>query len=394
MIKKMITTFRNRDDLIFLAVGLAAAFVLRLLLRGFVTGDAVTGFIPWYEYIESQGGIPALGHAFSGYPPLYLYMLTTAYYLNHYVLHLSNLVAIKLVAIPFDFFAAYWFGKIVHLKYPNKTVAVLSMVLFLLLPTVFINSAMWGQIDGIFTSFMLAAFYFLLRKKEFWAMTMFGLALSIKFQAIFIAPFLLILILRRNLSLRSLFIPIFIYILTLLPAWALGRPIDELLLLYYNQVGAFSDLSLNAPTFYALVDPTVNYLFNSAGVLVAFMLVLAVVYALYKLNPPLDDGLLINLAAVCLLFVPYILPKMHERYFYPAEVFFLLAAFYRPRLAFVPVILQIAALATYNNYLFGRTFLSLSTDSLLMLAVLVYCMYDLAQQVMLRRRNGTLPAFQ
>ena len=32
--------------------------------------------------------------------------------------------------------------------------------------------------------------------------------------------------------------------------------------------------------------------------------------------------------------VPFLLPKMHDRYFYPADIFSLLAAFYMPEFGF------------------------------------------------------------
>ncbi len=383
--KKIMLSFLQRyEDLGVLIFGLVMALVLRLLLRGYVSGDAQTGSLPWYDYIQSQGGIRALGHAFSGYPPLYLYMLTVAYYVNQ-VLHISHLAAIKMVSIVFDFFGAYWFGKIVQIKHPGKHIGYYAALVFLFVPTVFINGAMWGQIDGIFTSFMLAAVYYLLKHHSGRAMIAFGLALSIKFQAIFLAPVLLVLAMLGQLTWLSLLLPPAVYIISVLPAWALGRPIQELLLLYLNQVNTFPNLTLNAPSFYALIDNSVNYLFNPVGIILAIMLVLMAVMAIYKLRPRLDPDLLVGLSAACLLFVPYILPKMHERYFYPAEVFYTLLAFFRPRLSFVAVALQIAALATYNNYLFGRTFLALSTDSLVMLALVVYVLYDQARQVMASR---------
>ena len=62
----------KNEDWLFLLIGLALALALRLLLRGYVSGDAVTGSLPWYDYIESHQVIEALKHNFSGYPPLYL----------------------------------------------------------------------------------------------------------------------------------------------------------------------------------------------------------------------------------------------------------------------------------------------------------------------------------
>ncbi len=306
------------------------------------------------------------------------------YYANQLV-HLSHLAAIKSISMAFDFFAAFWFARIVQIKYPGKTAAFAGALAFLFLPTVFMNSAMWGQIDGIFTSFLLASMYFILKKRDIPAMIAFGLGFSIKFQAVFLAPFLLVLLLLRRLSWRSILLVPLVYLITIIPAWIIGRPVGQLLAVYANQVGSFDSLSLNAPTFYALIDNSVNYLFNTAGVIIAAAIVMTLVYVVYKACPILDMDLLVGLAAACLLILPYILPMMHDRYFYPAEVFFLLFAFLRPRMAFIAVGLQIAALATYSAYFFGTTFLSLSSDSLLMLALLAIAAYDVYKMVAVAR---------
>ncbi len=384
IIHKSLAFLQKNDNLFLLLIGLALALVLRLILRGYVSGDAETGSLPWYDFIQSQGGMPALAHNFSGYPPLYLYMLVAVYYINQ-LLHVSHLLAIKSISIVFDFFAAFWVAKIVYVKYPSKAVSFSAALAFLFLPTVFMNGAMWGQIDGIFTSFLLATLYYILRRRDIMAMVAFGLALSIKFQAIFLAPFLLALLLLNRLSFASIFMAPATFFVTLLPSWILGRPIVEMIMMYPNQVGSFDYLSMNAPSFYALIDNSVNYLFNPAGVVVAAAIVILAVFAVYKLHPRLNADLLVSLAAACLLLIPYVLPKMHERYFYPAEVFFLLIAFYRPRLAFITLGLQISALATYDVYFFGNTFLSLTTDSLVMLAMLIYVLYDLANQLFSNR---------
>jgi Gpi18-like mannosyltransferase len=377
----------KNEDWLFLLIGLALALALRLLLRGYVSGDAVTGSLPWYDYIESHQGIEALKHNFSGYPPLYLYMLVASYYINQF-LNLSHLAAIKSISIVFDFFAAFWFGKIVQLKYPGKTVSFCAALAFLFLPTVFMNGPMWGQIDGIFTSFLLASMYYLLKQRDMMAMVAFGLGLSIKFQAIFLAPFLLVLFLLRKLSFRSLLLAPAVVLITLVPSWIIGRPLDQLLMIYVNQVGSFDALTLDAPTFYALIDNSVNYLFNLGGVIIAAAIVMIAVFTVYKMRPFLKPDLLVGLAAACLLLVTYILPMMHERYFFPAEVFFLLFAFYRPRIAFVPIGLQITALVTYSDYFFGRTFLPLTTDSLIMLALLVFVLYDIAKMLIEGREEA------
>ena len=376
---RIVSFLLRYEDRLILFAGLVMALALRWLLRSYSTWDAKIGFIPWYEYIESMGGIPALGHGFSGYLPLYLYMLTFVEYINRF-LNVENLSVIKMIPIAFDLVGAFWIAKIVQIKYPGKTIGSLAALAYLSSSNcIYFNGAMWGQIDSIHTSFMLATLYFLLKRRNNLAMVAFGLGMSIKFQTIFMAPALLILVLLGYLSFASLFLIPTVYFISILPAWALGRSIWELLTMFFYLANTFESLTLNGPTLYALLNNSASYVLSTPGILLAFAIVMMAVFAVYKLRPKLDPELIIYLATCAVLLTPYVLPKMHERYFYAAEVLSLLLAFYRPKLAFVVVVLQVATLSTYDKYLFEDSFLSLANASLLVLTVLVWLTYDLAR---------------
>ena len=54
-----------------------------------------------------------------------------------------------------------------------------------------------------------------------------------------------------------------------------------------------------------------------------------------------------------LTLAPFLLPKMHERYFFPAAVFAIVLAFYRPRSALIALLFQLTVLLSYLPYLKG-----------------------------------------
>jgi Gpi18-like mannosyltransferase len=62
---------------------------------------------------------------------------------------------------------------------------------------------------------------------------------------------------------------------------------------------------------------------------------------------------LLKLALVSVLFVPFFLPKMHDRYFYPADVISLIYAFYFPQYLFVPIVIMVASFFAYQPTLFN-----------------------------------------
>jgi hypothetical protein len=70
-------------------------------------------------------------------------------------------------------------------------------------------------------------------------------------------------------------------------------------------------------------------------------------------------------ALVSLALAPFLLPKMHDRYFYPADVSSIVMAFFLPQFWFVPVAYQIISSLVYAIFLFDAprsTMLILATQ--------------------------------
>jgi Gpi18-like mannosyltransferase len=81
---------------------------------------------------------------------------------------------------------------------------------------------------------------------------------------------------------------------------------------------------------------------------------------------PITPALLAVTALVSLALTPFLLPKMHDRYFYPADVFSLVAAFFIPEMWFVPLAYQVISLLSYIPFL-----LDLNPHGIIPFAVLV-----------------------
>jgi Gpi18-like mannosyltransferase len=73
----------------------------------------------------------------------------------------------------------------------------------------------------------------------------------------------------------------------------------------------------------------------------------------YKSRTPVADERLIAWATLSVLIVPYALPKMHDRFFFPADIFSVLLAFYVPRLFLVPLMVCAVSFFSYFPFLFG-----------------------------------------
>ena len=184
-------------------VGVLAALALRYPLLPIETADYRFQLSRWYAFIVEHGYFAALQYDFSNYNVPYLYLLAAIAAL---LPGLQSLVAVKAISMFFDFALAYFVYKCVEHKHrgSKSVVPVFAGLAALFAPTVVLNSAAWGQADAIYTTFLVACLYFLLAGRQAVALIAFGLAVSFKAQALFLAPLFLWLIAKGQLRWRHL----------------------------------------------------------------------------------------------------------------------------------------------------------------------------------------------
>ena len=357
---------RLRNPLL-VAGGLVLAAAVRYPLLSHESADFFVYLRPWYDFIRLNGHFAALQHDFSNYSVPYLYLLTLGSLLAP---SLVQLLAIKAVSIAFDFSLAWFVFLVVRLKCrESKTTPILAGLATLLFPTVVVNSAMWAQADTIYTTFLVAGLYFVLRRRPAWAFLAWGLGFSLKAQAVFLLPLFYWLRQRQAISLRSSWLAPAAYLAALLPAWFLGRPFYDLLLVYFAQAGEVTDLVLEAPNLYQWV-PADWYPLWPLGVLLTVAAVLGIGALVRRSRAEITNEIVVSLAAFSVLLVPFLLPKMHDRYFFPADLFTLLLAFWRPRFFPAPIVVGGCSLAVYVVFLTYREVVPAPLLSVAMLLVL------------------------
>ncbi|MFE4605522.1 glycosyltransferase 87 family protein [Kitasatospora indigofera] len=339
-----------------------AATAVRKLMFPWESDDYRYFLHPWYTHIADHGGFRALSDiGFSDYNVPYLYVLAA---LSH--LPVQDLAGIKAVSTLFDLLTAYFAHRIVALRHPEGSWRPhMAGAVVLFLPTVMANSGWWGQADSVYSSFVVGALWFVLCRRPWWACTFFGIALAFKLQTVFVFPFLLVLLLTRRVPWRALLAVPAVYLLLDVPALLVGADLGQLLTVYSRQTGTYQTLSMNAPSVYLLFQPGDHADgVRRAGILLTGAVVLALV-AWVVLRPAgrgplrpggwtreLTDTQIVLLATTSVVLVPFLLPSMHERYFFLADVLSVVAAFYLPgRLWYLPVLVQLASAGTYLQYL-------------------------------------------
>ena len=383
---------RRRPHLLLAAAGVLAALAVRYPLLPFVSSDMRTYLTPWWAFLVENGYFAALRHDFSNYSVPYLYLLAAAAFLTGGA---HSLAAIKIISIVFDFVLAFFVGKCVSLRYPeSKTIPVAAALATLFAPTVVANGALWGQSDAIYTAFLAGCLYFLLAGRQAWAFVAFGVGLSFKLQALFLAPAFLWLLAKKAVQWRYFLLIPLVWLATLLPAWGLGRPLGELLTIYADQVVEKQYLNGNVSNLYLWVPQDWIDWYPLFAVLASAVLA-AIAVVVYRSRARITPELTVLLATFSVLLAPYILPKMYDRYFFPADVFAIVLAFYRPRAWYAPVVVGSASSVAYLRYLQRADVVSLAWGAVLLgvlVAVLARRLFaDLQAAPQGPRPNGNVP---
>ncbi len=323
------------------------ALTVRATMFDYHSADYVMFLKPWYDHISTNGGYHALRADFSDYNVPYLYLMTLLTYLP-----VPALAGIKIISVLFDLLLAFFTYRIVQLRFPDSWQSFAAATAVLFLPTVVANSARWGQADSIFTAFLVGGVYSVLRARPWLAGAFFGLALGFKLQAVFIFPLLGILALSRRLPWPSLLAIPGVYLALDVPALLLGASPEKLLTVYARQTGAYQQLTLNAASVYQFIAAGTHAdILRTAGVVFTGALVAILTGLTVRSHVDLTPTRIVLLATASVIAVPFFLPSMHERYFYPADVLSVIAACYLPRrLWYLPVAVQVASFLTYLTY--------------------------------------------
>lgn len=368
---------------IIILAGVLLALAIRASLLNFSSLDFQTVLRNWYNALLNSG-FRALGGDFYNYSPAYMYLLYLSVRLMLY-LPLSGkrkyMLGVKLPSIVGDFFLAGFAAAIVGKKYSAGFAWVGAFLVVLFTPTVVLNSAAWGQADVFYTTALLACIYLILCDRPNLAVIAFGVAFSFKLQAMFLFPFLIALCLKQVIPWKSLlFIPV-VYLVSILPAWLVGRPLSELFTVYLIQAGEYHNLVNNAPNFYLWLPQSAYSILFPLGLVFAAGVVALFIFLIYKSKVQITADLIIQLATFSVLLAPFVIPKMHERYFYPADVLSIIYAFYFPRSFYVPILVILASTIAYLPFLVGRMYVPIQLLPFLILAAMVSVAIPLYQSL-------------
>ena len=384
--------FQTRAQRVLVLVLIPLAFVLRYCCLTYETLDYQDWIRVWINALRTAGPWKGLGQEIwsCNYNVPYLYFLSLFSVSGIYDLYL-----VKLLSIFFDIVLAWGAMRLVGvLTEENPAKKLFAFALVLWLPSVVLNGALWGQCDSIYGAFAVLAVYFALAKRPGLSVAAIALSVSFKLQGIFLLPVYFVFLLSGRIKVKHIFVFPAVYILSILPAVFAGRNFWELLTLYLRNTSTIGDgLNYNSSSLYALVD--FSGLSNAAaarvGIVLAFFFCCAIYAWLTIRWREINNKVLFGASLLFALGVPFLLPHMHDRYFFVADILSLVLAVAAP--AFIPAALGVSfgSLLGYHAYLKMRFLYPMRYGAVTMLLALILVLVYTAMNLY-RRKKPPLPA--
>ncbi len=329
---------------------LITAFVSRLILAVYFDGHSdISCFKYWASRVSSVG--PSRFYTeevLTDYPPGYMYILAIVGAVRKlFGIAYDSVKYTVLVKTP-PMLADILTGILIYriaLKRWNKKQAVIIMCLYLFNPVIYLNSAVWGQVDSVFTLTVLLVCWLVYEDKLHLAYFAYGIGMMIKPQMSMFTPILIYALLEKiftgrdpeNGSVRLKFsfkefrhqmtycIPAIL--MTFLIALPFG--IVTVIKQFFETMGSYPYATVNAYNLWGAMgldwapqtDKFGHLTYAQWGML--FIAVIVITSALIWLANFNDRTryILIGIFICAGMFTLSV--RMHERYIYPAVVLFI-----------------------------------------------------------------------
>lgn len=360
---------------------LVAIFILGIAIRWFFlpfrSWDYMDFLSPWMDKIKANGGLASLGNLVGNYTPPYMFLMSLISYIP-----IDPIYLIKSINILGDISLAISCYFLIKKLTASNTKAQIGAAIVFILPTVILNSSAWGQCDAIYVSFLIWFLFFVLSNKPNWACIFFGIAFAFKLQTVFLAPLLVLLVVIGKIKLRNLLSTFLTYFVLFLPSILMGEGISVLWDVYLLQGADNPDkLALNVANLYTWISSGEgnNTAFKTGFVLFGFTVIGILLYWLWLNRKYIDTNTIFNIAFLLAVLVPYVLPKMHDRYFYLADILSIIFVLKNPNKWFVAVIIELLSMISYLPFLFEKPLFDLSILAplyIIPIACISFCIYN------------------
>ncbi len=326
---------KKDNNAIFIIAVTAAAFLLRVILSAVYKGHEtdMNCFIGWSSAAFENGLSKFYTlDMFHDYPPGYMYVLYAVGALQKLFGFSggAQYILVKLPAVICDIVTGIFIYKIARKKFSDGISALIAS-LYLFNPAAILNCSLWGQVDSVYTLFVLLMIYFISERKMVISYFMFAICIFIKPQAFIFTPLVIYSIIE------NVFLPKFnknAFVKNLL--WGLGAilmmfiislpfGITNVIDQYKATLSSYPHLTVNAFNIWGAFGQNWTDLNAFTTVLGYIILAAIVAYSTYVFFKSKNNGKYFFVGAL-LSFATFMLStKMHDRYAFPAMILLLMA---------------------------------------------------------------------
>lgn len=331
---------------------LLAGLVFRLFMayncEGYLTDMNL--FKAWGKQMMENGLSSAYNsETFVDYPPGYLAVLgllerlVRLFGVQDAMAQTTGITSViyRMPACLCDLVTGWFVFKIAREKLPTD-VSLFLVIAYIFHPAVILNSAVWGQVDGVYTLIVVIMLYFITKKKLPIAYFVCVAGVLIKPQMMFFAPILIWAIVEQvflqDFHWKKFWINLGTGILSLLFGlccmipFGIGRTIRQ----YTDTLGSYEYATVNAANFWGAigknwVEQSQTYFGLSAKTWGSLFLVLAVagtIFLCWKLRKEESKYFIAGACMMTAIFTFSV--RMHERYLFPAMLLLVIAFAMRP----------------------------------------------------------------
>ena len=403
---------REKPDmrrLLFAGAFVAVTMMARVSMLDFETADYRSFLKGWLDAFRT-GGFRMLAGNVGDYNLIYQYFLLLITKVPLFELYL-----IKFISVVFDYALAFVMMLAAE-RFGGEKAKLPVFFVTMLLPTVLVDGACWGQCDAVYVFFIVLSLYLLATDRPMRSAAALAVAFAFKLQTIFFFPVVLLGLLHKKYRLRDALVFAAAYVATMIPALIAGKPFIEAISVYASQsMGQYYDrLTYGAPNlymFFPMMDFSVGQPFKwlrylpgidskaqnpyinpdlfpdlqpAALYACVILTLILVVYWLMHWREITPD-MMLDVAVFFAIFLPFVMPKMHERYFFLADILSVLYAAKYARRRFLPLLVVGASLTSYCSYLMRQVPVDQRVSALMMLAALVIVSHDLLARMRANR---------
>ncbi len=332
----------QKPNIIYIILPCVIGISLRLVLAAIEPGYA-TDMQCWRSWASRVASVlPPQFYSdtyFCDYPPGYLWILWPLGWLSDAPMPLQTIL-FKLPAIVTDMICGLIIYNVARRRQLPPRTASFFLFLYVINPAIFVNSAVWGQVDSLFTLFLLLSCLNLAEEKYPKSAIWLAIAIAFKPQALLVTPIYALVAISKckepgfmRLLLKTIGAGLLTFLIIVFP-FTIGKEPLFICKLYFGTLSSYPYASLNAFNLFTLlgangVSQNAQFAGLSYGTWGTIGMVLSILVSLYLFRKGNDKSRFFYTAALLLCGVFTFGAKMHERYLFPALILFFAAYLYR-----------------------------------------------------------------